>query len=367
MVKYYLLILWIGFMSIVAGNQYRLEYSRVTGEEEWHISKATAFITILPLIWMAGTRASNIGDTSVYISNFNAMPVQMGAISTYLESVKKDQLFSILSVMIKSIISSNSTVYLLIIAFVQLLLLSRFYRQFSGDFFFSMFLFVASADYSGWMYNGIRQFLAVTIAICATPSILRYQNTRSSKELIKIIGLILLASGFHRTALVMLPILYICQGNAFSKKSMLAMVVAIVAVFFADRFNLLLIDVFDATEYAASFRELDGIDDGVHGLRVAVYSVPAIIAFINRKRVQLLEDAFIGFCVNMSILTAGLYLIGMISSGILVGRIPIYCSLFNYILLPWELQELYPNGGGVLKLVTVAFYLLYCFFAVGAI
>ena len=43
----------------------------------------------------------------------------------------------------------------------------------------------------------------------------------------------------------------------------------------------------------------------------------------------------------MSIITAGIYVISMVTSGIYIGRLPIYTSLFNYILLPWELDEMF--------------------------
>ena len=40
----------------------------------------------------------------------------------------------------------------------------------------------------------------------------------------------------------------------------------------------------------------------------------------------------------MSIITAGLYVVSVVTSGIYIGRLPIYCSLFCNILLPWELK-----------------------------
>lgn len=45
------------------------------------------------------------------------------------------------------------------------------------------------------------------------------------------------------------------------------------------------------------------------------------------------------------IISTALYAISMVTSGIFIGRLPIYCSLYaNGILLPWELNHLFGQG-----------------------
>ena len=44
----------------------------------------------------------------------------------------------------------------------------------------------------------------------------------------------------------------------------------------------------------------------------------------------------------MSLIASGLYVISKIArSGILLGRLPIYFSMYNLILLPWLLQNIF--------------------------
>lgn len=43
----------------------------------------------------------------------------------------------------------------------------------------------------------------------------------------------------------------------------------------------------------------------------------------------------------MSIVSASIYLVSMFTSGIFIGRLPIYCSLYSYVLLPWEIKHLF--------------------------
>ena len=44
----------------------------------------------------------------------------------------------------------------------------------------------------------------------------------------------------------------------------------------------------------------------------------------------------------MSLIASGLYIISKVaSSGILLGRLPIYFSMYNLILLPWLLRNIF--------------------------
>ena len=75
--------------------------------------------------------------------------------------------------------------------------------------------------------------------------------------------------------------------------------------------------------------------------RVLVYSVPTILSLIGLKYIHYENDPVINFCANMSIVSTGLYIISMFTSGIFIGRLPIYASLYNYILLPWEIDHMF--------------------------
>jgi len=49
-----------------------------------------------------------------------------------------------------------------------------------------------------------------------------------------------------------------------------------------------------------------------------------------------------------------------VTSGIYVGRLPIYCSLYaNGILLPWEFRHVF---GRQMRSMAIVFYLLFYYF-----
>lgn len=68
-------------------------------------------------------------------------------------------------------------------------------------------------------------------------------------------------------------------------------------------------------------------DDGTNLLRVLVYNVPAVLSLVGLKYIHLGKSSVINVCTNMSIATAGFYMISMFTSGIFIGRLPIYFSL----------------------------------------
>ena len=62
----------------------------------------------------------------------------------------------------------------------------------------------------------------------------------------------------------------------------------------------------------------------------------------------------------MGIISTALYLVSMVTSGIFMGRLPIYCSLYaNGILLPWELKHVF---GRQMRSLAIGCYVLFCVF-----
>lgn len=77
-------------------------------------------------------------------------------------------------------------------------------------------------------------------------------------------------------------------------------------------------------------------DDGVNPLRVLFYAVPPIVAFVYREKLSKYYEKMpvLSLCVNLSVCTASIYLVGMVTSGIFIGRLPIYSELYDLILIP---------------------------------
>ncbi|MBR3017165.1 MAG: EpsG family protein [Clostridia bacterium] len=344
-------------MSILSRNQYREEFDEISGESVWRINPYFAFFVMVPVIWMAASRG-RFGDTGLYISIYKNMPSLLKDIPRYIETVNKDKGFAFFSAVIHCI-NGNVNFYFLIIAIIHSLSIVVFFRKYSLDYVFSIFLFIASTDYLSWMFNGIRQFTAVALILFAVPWILR-------KNYIIPFIIILIASTMHQSALLMIPVMFIAQGEAWNWKTLLFILATLVMIAFVGQFTSLLNDALAGTVYKNVVSDYTSWnDDGTNPLRVLLYSVPAIISFFYREQIRRQSNELINLCVNMSIVSMGLYLLSMFTSGIFFGRLPIYCSLYGYILLPWEMKAIEEERyGKTINVLLVMAYLVFYAYAI---
>lgn len=355
---YILIMLWIGLAGILLSSEsfYRLESLNGNGNNVYRLRPIYAFLVFLPLIIWCGYRGY-IGDTGAYMRGFASMPSDFSGISEYFGGLTKDKGFYLGSALIKCIIGNNVNLYFIILALIQSYFLIKIYRKYSINFVISFFLFIASTDYISWMFNGIRQFTAVAIVFGCFELILK-------KKYVPTIIIILLASQIHGTALIVLPFIFICQGKAWNKKTVMFLFFIILGVSFIGSFTNILNSMLEDTQYENVVSDWQSWeDDGTNLFRVLVYSIPAIISWVYRKKILEHDSPVINLCVNMSIVSAGFYIISMFTSGIFIGRIPIYFSLYSYILLPWEIKELFEKktSSVVMFLMIVCYIMFYLY------
>lgn len=320
MSNYCLILIWVAVVWFItmATDVQRIEV--VNGNKVRRYQPLWAAIIVLPLVLWTSNRGY-VGDTYAYMKIFSELPKSISGIPVYMENVSKDRGFYFLSAIIKVIIGNKVNLYFFIIGAVQAYLVFKVYRKYSINYVISFFLFIVSTDYISWMFNGMRQFLAVTITFAGISFIL-------DKKYIKAFVIILLAATIHGTALLVLPFVFIVQGKAWNKKTLLFISVVIVAVAFVGQFTNILDALLSETQYknvVSDWQSWD--DDGTNVLRVLVYAVPTILSLIGIRYIKEADDPIINLCTNMSIVSMGFYVISMFTSGIFIGRLPIYFSL----------------------------------------
>lgn len=354
----YFLIVWLAAMAFLSWTAKTYRYETVCGETVARSYPTFAVLVFLP-IFIAACMRGDMADTYAYNTMFKGLPTGFGELVSYMDNVTKDKGFTFLSGMIKLIFGSNTVVYLAVIAFFQSAVLIYVYRKYSTDYLVSIFLFVASTDYLSWMFNGMRQFMAVTLIFAATGLILK-------KKWCPVLLIILLASTMHQSALIMIPFILIAQGKAWNKRTIMFIGFSLAAVLFVDKFTDILDSFMQETQYANMVTDwTEWGDDGTNFFRVLVYSVPTLISVIGLKYIRRADDALINFCTNMSIISTGLYIISMFTSGIFMGRLPIYASLYNYILLPWEINNIFTKKTAkTISFCMVAGYLVFWWYQV---
>ena len=309
-----------------------------------------AVVLFFPVFWTA-CLGTPVNDVPIYIASYKLIPNTWQGMINYILKEDSGQGFIVLEWIIKCIFHGDVTAFRICLALIHSVPVIYIFRKYCEQYWIGIYLFVASACPMAWMMNGMRQFVAVVIIFSALPLMIR-------KEYMKVILLVILATTFHMSAIIMLPIVFIVQGKAWNKKTLIFIAVAIVAVFALNNNATLTDSLLQGTEYAGSISAMAaGGDDGVNPIRVLVSAVPMLLSFIERRIIREENNQLIHICVNMSIITVGLNLVAMVTSGILVGRLAIYTNLYGFLILPYLIRKGFTKESQ--KIVNIMLVILY--------
>lgn len=350
MAVYIFMLVWVVIWGIM---------SQLTAKEvhvgnkvyEKRVNLFFALTTFSIIIFFAGFR-TYVGDTHAYIGMFNNYPLLSKAHDVIFDETAREPGFRVFSILIKTYISTEPNVWLFIIATISGLCIIYPLYKYSSNYGISIFLFMASCQFS-WMFNGMRQFLAASIMFACTGFILK-------RKVILYMVMALIMSTIHQSALIFIPVYFIVHGEPWDKRTMMFIGCIVLAILFTNEFTSILDTVVENSDYSTSMEEFKSTDDGTSIIRILVESVPIIMAFIYRNRIKDKLTPIIRLSINMSLVASGLYIISKIAkSGIMLGRLPIYFSMYNLILLPWLIDNIFEKNERRL----VSYIMIICYVA----
>ncbi|WP_018590337.1 EpsG family protein [Terrisporobacter glycolicus] len=353
---YYFMLIWViiwGSISLLTSKQVSINDGIYERKVNWTIS----IITFSAIIFFAGLRSYGVADTGAYIDMFKSYPNTLVNIFNNIPSGDSDMIgFILLSTFIKTYISSDYSVWLFIIATISGICIVTTLYKYSENFGISVFLFMVSCQFT-WMFNGMRQYLAVAILFASTTFII-------NKKSLKYFLIVLLTSTIHKTAIIMIPTYFIVQGEPWNKKTLAIIGIVICCVIFSSEFLNLFDSAMEQTEYAISYQDNKLIDDGVNIMTILVQSVPLVIAFLFRENLKDKYTPIINISINMSIIAISIYIVSkIVSSGILIGRIAVYFTAYNLILMPWVLSNSFDkNEKRLMYFVMFICYLVFFYY-----
>lgn len=349
--SYWLLVIWWFGAGIILRAMPKKEVL-VCGQRRrlWHW--VTVVMMVLPYILWTGYR-SFVGDTGAYARHFLNSTASLGELRQTIIS-SEDWGFYSLMIVLKMLGVQTYRAYFLSMAAIQLWCMTYIFRRYSTSFWTSFFMFIASTDYISWMQNGMRQFTAVCITFAAFELLVR-------KKYIWFTVVILFASTFHASALLMLPFTYVMNGPALNRKSFLMIGVVALMIPLMDSLTPILESMLADTQYGDVIGgEIWLNDDGTNIIRVLVYSVPALLSLLGFRYILNSRDRAANLCINASMITMAVYLVSAVTSGIYIGRIPIYTTLHGYLVMPWLIDQIFEKmTARLIKLLLVLFYLAF--------
>lgn len=344
---YVSMMIWTAICGLISKGSETITV--LEGKAEKRTNHLFAFLTMAYIVFFMGSITAAF-DVPVYEAVYATLPSEPSELSSYIDKIDKYPGFNIFQVLFKTYISTEFYHFLTAIVIFDCLALAYVFRKYSCSFAFSFFLHIASGKII-WMVNGIKQFLAACI-------ILAFSKFLMEKKFIPFAIGVIFASLFHTSAIVVLPVYFFVHGKPWNKKMLFMMLCSVLAITFVSSFTNILDFFLESTSYDSSYTNGLKTHSGSNIMHVVVAAVPSVIALIGKKTVEEKAPKYINICINMSIVTACVFLVSSFTSGILMGRMPIYFQMYSFIALPWLIENVFDKESAkVIKIVCVLCYL----------
>ncbi|CAG9620736.1 EpsG family protein [Sutcliffiella rhizosphaerae] len=304
-------------------------------------SRYLIMIATLTIILVSGLRR-NIGDTYFYIHYFEINDFTWDFILS-----QKDIGFGILQMVLKSI-SEEPQILILCTALITNAFIAFTLYKYSRMIELSLYVYITSGLFLVSM-NGIRQFLAAAIIFAAT----KYIMDGSWK---KFTIIILIASTFHQSALIFIPIYFLIRRKAWTRTTFILITLSLIIVVAYNRFSSILFSALSDTQYG---HYSDFSEGGASIVRVIVYAAPLLLAYLGREKLRIIfpnSDYIVNLCI--------LNLIFMViaSQNWIFARFTIYFGLFNLILISWVVKLVREKDQKLLYFGIIICYFIYFYY-----
>jgi len=304
-------------------------------------NKVFVLCALLSLVLIAGLRA-NIGDTYVYIDVFKKNDFTW----SYIIS-KKDIGFGIFQMILKHF-STDPQIMIFTTALITNGLVVFVLYNYSRIFELSLYVYITGGLFLVSM-NGIRQVLAAAIAFTG----IRFLMEGSWKKYILVV---LLASLFHQSALILIPIYFIVRFKAWSKVTIALILLSIVIVTGYGYFSSLLFSAIKDTQYANYKNFHEG---GANVIRGVVYAVPLLIAFVGRNKLRRMFPNS-DIVINMTLL--GFVFMVVSTQNWIFARVSIYFDFYYLILISWIIKLFREKDEKLIYYAIIICYLAYYYY-----
>lgn len=338
-IVYFITLFITMFLSIIG--------TRLNKKNNNKPTKLFVFFIILVLVLISGFRDLTYigGDEAVYRIEFKAISYNPDMVN----NLDKEFVFYYI-IYILTLISSNSQILIFICALITNILIVLTLYKYSKHFTFSLFLYISLGMYFT-SFNIMRQYLALSICFWA----IRYIF---DKKTIKYCICILIASLIHSSAIILIPIYFICRLLQFKNKYWLFLMITIIIAIFFDKFMGMLQSFSNNNLYSNYADWYFNEKKGVNLIRIIVSIMPCFFMLINKK--EIIRDDDNKFLLYFSVLAAGISIIS--ANFIYVARINPYFSIINLLLYP-QILDIVSNRDKKLFIcfIIIAFYILWGF------
>ncbi|WP_431800782.1 EpsG family protein [Halobacillus andaensis] len=304
-------------------------------------NKLFVFIAVISIAAVSGLR-SNIGDTYFYMHSF-----EVNTFTWEVIQEQKDIGFGLLQMGLQSLSPDPQILVLTTAVITNVLIVIVLYKH-SRMLELSIYVYITGGLFLITM-NGIRQTLAAAIAFTAIKFLIQGGFKRYAM-------VIMCASLFHQSALILLPVYFIVRVKAWSKATAALIGLAILLVIGFEQFSSVLFSAIEDTQYG---EYKDFAEGGANFLRVAVESVPLFIAYLGRHKLrEIMPNSDV--IINMTLI--GFVFMVIATQNWIFARFSIYFSLYQLILISWILPLFRERDKKFIYLAIIVCYFAYYFY-----
>jgi transmembrane protein EpsG len=304
-------------------------------------NKFLIFGSLLSLVIISGLR-STIGDTYMYMHEYEMINFTWDFVKEH-----KDMGFGVLQMQLQKL-SDDPQLLIFTTALITNVLIVLVLYQYARMVELSLYIYITGGLFLVSM-NGIRQTLAAAIVFTATKFLLE-------GNWLKYMLVVLLASTFHQSALILIPIYFVVRFKAWSKATIAVVLLAVIAVIGFDQFSALLFSAIEDTQYGHYNNFNEG---GANVLRVAVGAVPLLIAFLGREK---LKEIFPNSDVIVNMALVGFVFMMISTQNWIFARFSIYFWLYQLILISWIVKLFRKKDEKLIYCGILTCYLVYYFY-----
>lgn len=301
---------------------------------------------MLVLAVFAGLR-TRYNDTLTYTYSYELLRVDNSIFEGMTWSLSASDGFELTTRIMKGLGASTQT-FIMLFALFDIGVDVWFIRKYSHSLWQSFFLYITMGCY---VFN-----MAAIMQCTATAIILIALDRLIEGKKVRFVLLVLLATTFHTYAFmfILTPLLFF---TPWSKKTYWMLGGFLLVGLMLPQLLGLVVTLTSAMGEGYTANSFTGA--GVNIFRFLVVSVPVVLSFQTRKRIEKEANRTDMFILNLSMLNAEIMFVALFGTANYFARLANYFLMFQTITLPW-LLKFFPKS--TRQILTVCMVLCYCLY-----
>lgn len=309
----------------------------------------------LVLILLFAFRGRTGTDTPLYNRVFN----KVGSMSLKeVITIGRDQLFYILNWLTYRLSSGNLLFHNIVVGCLEYIPILNVYKKYSKNCVLSVLFYIITSSYF-FAFNGQRQGLAISITFAGFSFL-------ANKKYWSYLILVLFASLFHSSALIILPFGFLSTYKTDSKLFIIVSAGLLLSTFFLWRLWDTIFYILDLlgrdkiVDGYSSLSEETAAGTGVNTLRVLVYVLPTLLGILHYEQLQE-NNRYFYVILNLNIISSLLMIAA--TKTWYIARF----SDYFYVAMPFllvELQSIVKENSKILfTFMIIILFLVYIWFS----